>query len=492
MQLRVLDERFQLYTSINWCFMHQATIGLFGNHIVKAVVNKIKATLRNDSYTKGKFGDGRTKYFFSEAAQEEVFTRMLGRLTRFESPAAGFQITAKYAAHVRRVFLEDHSSFTACRIELLMIALPFVLRDLLAPEIALLAHEISNGRVKTVDGETPELPEDPCQDMIKALACFLDWYMLARKLNFPVGMAPELQRRAFVMKRELQRVFTEKNWKFPKFHSPNHKSAEILTFASSPYTETAMFEGGHKPNIKDLSVNSNGKDQFMIISKFHDRVSALSKLGQAAARHAQYLTAGSESDSNSDADHDEDDLFTDPLTSRPCEMAAKMPLWDISFDTEPGGLRREPFSIGAKGRGRQRLVIAACMAGAPAQQRQALVSNDDRINAKFSYNHATDYPALRYLPAQLCHFAHEYLRDSLGLEDMPEDRRDVHGVLDRCLVREADGTDIFTFGGIAIRSRHHKGTVRVRSRPFAGDQFFGRNPQVCSTLSKHSCVLVFL
>jgi hypothetical protein len=48
--------------------MHAAATGLFGNHIVKAVVNKIKATLHNNWYTKGSFDDGRIKYFFSEAA----------------------------------------------------------------------------------------------------------------------------------------------------------------------------------------------------------------------------------------------------------------------------------------------------------------------------------------------------------------------------------------------------------------------------------------
>jgi len=452
------------------------------------MIEKIKVTLRNDSYTKGMFDDGRIKYFFSEAAVDEVFTRLLARLTQFESSSAGFQITAKYAAHFRRVYLEGHSSFTACRIELLLVALPFVLRDLLAPELAHLEQAIRNRLVKTVNGDTPPRPEDPCPDMIKALACFIDWYMLARKLWFPVDMAPELQRRATVMKRELKRVFPEnlKNWKFPKFHSPAHKAAEILMGASTPFTETAMFESGHKPIIKDVSGNSNNHNQFQIISRFHNRVSALSQLGQAASRHARYVLKGSDSDSSSDASEDEeDDLFTDPLTSRPSEMAARMPLWDMIFATEAGGLRREPFSIGAKGRGRQRLVSAACMAGAPAAlQRQA----SNRISARFAYNHATDFPALRYLPAQLCHFVHEYLGGILGLGDVPESQRDIHGVLDTYLVRDPDGTDIHTFGGLAIRCQHHKGTVRVRSRPFAGDQFRGRNPQVCSALSKQSCV----
>jgi hypothetical protein len=144
-----------------------------------------------------KFDDEGIKYFFSEAAQDDVFTCLLTRLTQFESPSAGFQFTAKYAAHFRPkmycvLYLEDHSSFTACRIELLLVAPPFVLRDLLAPELALLEQAICNGRVTTLDSETPELPEDPCPDMIKALACFIDWYMPARKLWFPVDMAPEL------------------------------------------------------------------------------------------------------------------------------------------------------------------------------------------------------------------------------------------------------------------------------------------------------------
>ena len=111
--------------------------------------------------------------------------------------------------------------------------------------------------------------------------------------------------------------------------------------------------------------------------------------------------------------------------------------------------------------------------GAPA------ISNKSKgSGTRFSYKYAEEYPDLRFLPAQLCHFAHEYLRSSLGLPQVPEAERDINGVLDSCLVRDKDGADIVTFGGVAIRSPHHKGTVRVRSRPFASDKFFGRNPQV--------------
>ena len=118
---------------------------------------------------------------------------------------------------------------------------------------------------------------------------------------------------------------------------------------------------------------------------------------------------------------------------------------------------------------------SAAKAGAPGRSQ----ANKGKAPAKrFVYNFADENPDLKYLPTQLGHFAHEYLRISLDLPDVPEAERDINGVLERCLFRESDGADIFTFGGLAIRSLHHKGTVRVRSRPFPSDKFFGKNPKV--------------
>ena len=466
LQLRVVDERFQLYCSINWCFMHQSTIGLFGEHVVKSTIYRIQTTLRNDSYTNGKTKDGGRKQLISEAALEAVWARLQRRLGCFQSSFAGFQLTSKYAAHFRNVFINGKGTFTASRIELLMIALIFVIRDLIRPEIELIQRAIKDGKVDTdEDGNLPVPPEDPCPDIIQALAIFLDWYMLARVLLFPLDMAPELQRRAFAMKEELQRVFPDKSgetarWNFPKMHSVNHKASEIATSASTLFTDTSMLEAGHKPNIKDLSGNSNGKDQFMIISKFHDRAACLSKLKQATNRHGKFLARGNESDSGSSSEnHDEDeddDILTDPHTSRPCEMAARMPLWEMTGDVK--ALRREPFSLGANGKGLQRIVLAACKPGAPASS-QAHHKSKVSSGNKFLYNHAEEYPDLKFLSAQLGHFAYEYLGESLGLEDLPEADRDVNGVLDRCLVKESDGAGAITFGGLAIRSENHKGVV---------------------------------
>ena len=93
------------------------------------------------------------------------------------------------------------------------------------------------------------------------------------------------------------------------------------------------------------------------------------------------------------------------------------------------------------------------------------------------YNYAEDYPDLRYLAPQLAHFAHEYLRLGLGLPDVPEEQRNINDVLERYLVRDADGADIFTFGGVAIRSLNSKGTPErcvCGPDPFLATNFSGK------------------
>jgi len=166
--------------------MHQATIGLFGHHIVPATIHRIKTTLRNESYTKGFTRDGKPRYLISEAMLDAVFTRLCQWLQEFNSIYAGFQLTPKYTAHVRHVYIDGKSAFTAGRLEMLMMALIFMLRNLIRPEIELIEQAIKDGRVdRDADGDLPQPPVDPCPDMIKAHACFLDWYMMARLLKFP-------------------------------------------------------------------------------------------------------------------------------------------------------------------------------------------------------------------------------------------------------------------------------------------------------------------
>ena len=75
-QYRVLGERFQIYSSILWCFMHMATIGFFGKHFVSSVLYTVETTLRNDLYITGCNKKGEKKYFISMSMLEDVWKRV--------------------------------------------------------------------------------------------------------------------------------------------------------------------------------------------------------------------------------------------------------------------------------------------------------------------------------------------------------------------------------------------------------------------------------
>ena len=189
--------------------------------------------------------------------------------------------------------------------------------------------------------------------MVEALSSFFDWFIKARSMLFPMEDAPELQELARLMKK-LQNVISQKNLvkigssvEFSKSRGPDHTSSEILSFSSTACTETQVFEAGHKPNVKDLAMLTDRKDQFYCIAHrdHHDRTSHLSKImiTQAVAQHTKALARTrqdgedtSSSDSATDAsggsdDGGSDDVLThdEPENShRPCEVATKLPFWD--------------------------------------------------------------------------------------------------------------------------------------------------------------------
>ena len=112
-------------------------------------------------------------------------------------------------------------------------------------------------------------------------------------------------------------------------------SSEILSFATTPFTDTNAFEGieaGHKPNVKDLQHSTNRKDQFTCISKYHDRSTILLQLNQgyqAVSRrnkHLARLSKGNDASSSGSYDDSDDELASDDKGSRPRELAVKLPL----------------------------------------------------------------------------------------------------------------------------------------------------------------------
>ena len=130
----------------------------------------------------------------------------------------------------------------------------------------------------------------------------------------------------------------------------------------------------------------------------------------------------------------------------------------MSFDIS--ALHKQQEALGARGKGLQRIVLAAGKPGAAAPR-----------EGRFTYPWAQQCPELKFLPQQLAHYTYEYLHEKLGLGQVAEKNRDLNRVLQTCLAADADKCDIFTFGGLAIRSEHYAGTMRVRARPFASESF---------------------
>ena len=181
----------------------------------------------------------------------------------------------------------------------------------------------------------------------------------------------------------------------------------VLRLRSSPaYTETQVFETGHKPNVKKLTNFTNRKDSFFCISNHHERSACLSKLNQAVSRPAKVLARGkSEVDASSSSSSDSVERGNDdlPRASRPWELAVKLPLWDLSFDLE--ALHKEAESVGNRGRGRQLSVLAACKSGAP------FAPSASKAVARFSYEWSRHFPNLKYLPTQLVDCVCEFWRE---------------------------------------------------------------------------------
>ena len=127
---------FNFLTSCPKDELHQWFIGLYGEHIIPAIVHRYTKVLqRPDLVTVDK--DGNSHPLLSNEAVARVFKRLADRLQGVVSDTSTITITPEYAAHFLEVYAEktDGAKFTGDRIRFLMLALPLAVRDLIAPEV---------------------------------------------------------------------------------------------------------------------------------------------------------------------------------------------------------------------------------------------------------------------------------------------------------------------------------------------------------------------
>ena len=123
---------FNVLTSCPKDELHQWFIGLYGEHIIPAIVHRYtKVLLRPDLVTVDR--DGNSHPLLSNEAVARVFKRLADRLQGVVLDTSTITITPEYAAHFLEVYVKktDGAKFTGDRIRFLMLALPLAVRDLI-------------------------------------------------------------------------------------------------------------------------------------------------------------------------------------------------------------------------------------------------------------------------------------------------------------------------------------------------------------------------
>jgi hypothetical protein len=77
------------------------------------------------------------QYIISKKMLRGVWKRLRDRLASVDSSTSTIEITNDYAAHFYNMYINNHEGkhMTGDRMKILLLSLPFLLRDLVAPEV---------------------------------------------------------------------------------------------------------------------------------------------------------------------------------------------------------------------------------------------------------------------------------------------------------------------------------------------------------------------
>ena len=132
--MKVTD--FNVLTSCPKDELHQWFLGLYGEHIIPAMVHRYTQVLqRPDLIWRDK--NGVAHPLMSNGAVARVFRRLADRLQGVVADTSMMTISPEYAAHFLEVYIKktDNAKFTGDRIRFFMLTLPFLVRDLIAPVV---------------------------------------------------------------------------------------------------------------------------------------------------------------------------------------------------------------------------------------------------------------------------------------------------------------------------------------------------------------------
>ena len=262
----------------------------------------------------------------------DIWARLRDRLASIESSTSMLEVTSDYAAHFFDMYVKNHDGkhMTGDRIKILLLNLPFMLRDLVSPEVInyMFKHNIYiyyivydvvydlvydivydeffdvdisfqflqihliNKAIQTAKQGSPlyKLPlvTDPSEKIVETHVAALKWHMQSRKFEMTAETLQKLQGMSVSLLELLKLNFPEKSgevnaWKFEKAHSILHKVRELLLFGWSENTSTQGPEHCHIDFCKKVAACTNNKDVFLTILRHHVREGHLQYLQKLQA-----------------------------------------------------------------------------------------------------------------------------------------------------------------------------------------------------------------
>ena len=107
-------------------------LGLFGDHIVPAVLYRYTQVLRREDLV-----DTKGKPLVTVARLNAVWKRLADRFATVVTDTSMITLSPEYAAHFHDIYIDgkECAKMTGDHMKMLMLTLPFMVRDLITPEV---------------------------------------------------------------------------------------------------------------------------------------------------------------------------------------------------------------------------------------------------------------------------------------------------------------------------------------------------------------------
>ena len=111
---------------------HQFLIGLYGEYVLPSSLYTYTQVLRVPELYKSQDCP-----LVTDAMLRRVWTRLRDRLSSLDSSTSMVEVTTACATHFIDMYVDKHTGkhMTGDRVRILLLTLPFLLRDLIAPEV---------------------------------------------------------------------------------------------------------------------------------------------------------------------------------------------------------------------------------------------------------------------------------------------------------------------------------------------------------------------